>query len=83
MGLLFLVVHSLPAAGVRLQIALPSGAEHKNEQKNKKCSLVETDSYHIIDVKDDRFIGHGLNLSWKGKRPHPPRFMVVRTSTPL
>lgn len=41
------------------------------------------DPYHIIHVKDDRFIGHGLNLSWKGKRPHPPRFMVVRTSTPL
>lgn len=30
-------------------------------------------SYHIIHVKDDRFIGHGLNLSWKGERPHPPR----------
>lgn len=39
------------------------------------------DPYHIIHVKDDRFIGHGLNLSWKGKRPHPPRFKVV--STPL
>lgn len=31
-------------------------------------------SYHIIHVKDDRFIGHGLNLSWKGKRPPPSTF---------
>lgn len=32
------------------------------------------DPYHIIHVKDDRFIGHGLNLSWKGKRPPPSTF---------
>lgn len=45
-----------------------------------ECSLIEIDPYHIIYVKNDRFIGHGLNLSWKGKRPHPPRFKVVSTS---
>lgn len=34
------------------------------------------DSYHIIHVKDDRFIGHGLNLSWKGRRPSTPLHLV-------
>lgn len=28
---------------------------------------VSGESYHVIHVKDDRFIGHGSNLS----RPHP------------
>lgn len=35
--------------------------------------MFEVDTYHIIHVKDDRFIGHGLNLSWKGKTSPPSR----------
>lgn len=37
------------------------------KRTESKCILVEVDPYHIIHVKDDGFISHGFNLSWKGK----------------
>lgn len=69
-------------------LLLPESHHHthrrKEAQKSEQfCRGWLLLSYHIIHVQDDWFIGHGLNLSRKGERPHPPRLMAARSSTPL
>lgn len=51
-------------------IVLSVNTKQRTVTKKKtesEWTLVQVDPYHIIHVKDDGFISHGFNLSWKGK----------------